>query len=204
MLNYNRKGRINMIKKFNQIINEAIGISIIFLLLGIILLIYPNISITLIAYLIAFILIGSGIYLIGLEFTNRVIFFPMDTIFNGIISIILGTIILIYPNIFQIIIPIMLGTYFIIDSIFKLKIATLLRRIDNTSWIFTLLLTILSIICGIILIINPIDSSIAITLFTGITLIIYSIAGIVDMILFKKNTNDLLKEFKKNIKIIEE
>lgn len=193
-----------MLKKFNQIINEAIGISIIFLLLGIIFLIYPNISITVIAYLIAFILIGSGIYLIGLEITNSTIFFPIDTFFNGIISVILGTIILIYPNIFQIIIPIMLGTYFIIDSIFKLKIVTFLRRIDNTSWIFTLLLTILSIICGIILIINPIDSSIAIALFAGITLIVYSITGIVDMILFKKNINDLVKEFKKNIKIIEE
>ena len=193
-----------MLKKFNQIINEAIGVSIIFLLLGIIFLIYPNISIQVVAYLIAFILIGSGIYLIGLEFTNRIIFFPMDTLFNGIISVILGTIILIYPNIFQIIIPIMLGTYFILDSIFKLKVITFLRRIDNTSWIFTLLLTILSIICGIILIVNPIDSSIAIALFAGIILIVYSITGIIDMLLFKKNIHDLVKEWKKNIKIIEE
>ena len=193
-----------MLKKFNQIINEAIGISIIFLLLGIIFLIYPNISITVVAYLIAFILIGSGIYLIGLEFTNRIIFFPMDTLFNGIISVILGTIILIYPNIFQIIIPIMLGTYFILDSIFKLKVITFLRRIDNTSWILTLLLTILSIICGIVLIANPLDSSIAIALFAGIILIVYSITGIIDMLLFKKNIHDLVKEWKKNIKIIEE
>lgn len=193
-----------MLKKFNQIINEAIGISIIFLLLGIIFLIYPNISIQVVAYLIAFILIGSGIYLIGLEFTNRIIFFPMDTLFNGIISVILGTIILIYPNIFQTIIPIMLGTYFILDSIFKLKVATFLQRIDNTSWILTLLLTILSIICGIVLIANPLDSSIAIALFAGIILIVYSITGIIDMLLFKKNIHDLVKEWKKNIKIIEE
>lgn len=193
-----------MLKKFNQIINEAIGISIIFLLLGIIFLIYPNISIQVVAYLIAFILIGSGIYLIGLEFTNRIIFFPMDTLFNGIISVILGTIILIYPNIFQTIIPIMLGTYFILDSIFKLKVITFLRRIDNTSWILTLLLTILSIICGIVLIANPLDSSIAIALFAGIILIVYSITGIIDMLLFKKNIHDLVKEWKKNIKIIEE
>lgn len=193
-----------MLKKFNQIINEAIGISIIFLLLGIIFLIYPNISIQVVAYLIAFILIGSGIYLIGLEFTNRIIFFPMDTLFNGIISVILGTIILIYPNIFQTIIPIMLGIYFILDSIFKLKVATFLRRIDNTSWILTLLLTILSIICGIVLIANPLDSSIAIALFAGIILIVYSITGIIDMLLFKKNIHDLVKEWKKNIKIIEE
>lgn len=193
-----------MLKKFNQIINEAIGISIIFLLLGIIFLIYPNISIQVVAYLIAFILIGSGIYLIGLEFTNRIIFFPMDTLFNGIISVILGTIILIYPNIFQTIIPIMLGTYFILDSIFKLKVITFLRRIDNTSWVLTLLLTILSIICGIVLIANPLDSSIAIALFAGIILIVYSITGIIDMLLFKKNIHDLVKEWKKNIKIIEE
>lgn len=193
-----------MLKKFNQIINEAIGISIIFLLLGIIFLIYPNISIQVVAYLIAFILIGSGIYLIGLEFTNRIIFFPMDTLFNGIISVILGTIILIYPNIFQTIIPIMLGTYFILDSIFKLKVITFLRRIDNTSWILTLLLTILSIICGIVLIANPLDSSIAIALFAGIILIVYSITGMIDMLLFKKNIHDLVKEWKKNIKIIEE
>lgn len=193
-----------MLKKFNQIINEAIGISIIFLLLGIIFLIYPNISIQVVAYLIAFILIGSGIYLIGLEFTNRIIFFPMDTLFNGIISVILGTIILIYPNIFQTIIPIMLGIYFILDSIFKLKVATFLRRIDNTSWILTLLLTILSIICGIVLIANPLDSSIAIALFAGIILIVYSITGMIDMLLFKKNIHDLVKEWKKNIKIIEE
>lgn len=193
-----------MLKKFNQIINEAIGISIIFLLLGIIFLIYPNISIQVVAYLIAFILIGSGIYLIGLEFTNRIIFFPMDTLFNGIISVILGTIILIYPNIFQTIIPIMLGIYFILDSIFKLKVITFLRRIDNTSWILTLLLTILSIICGIVLIANPLDSSIAIALFAGIILIVYSITGMIDMLLFKKNIHDLVKEWKKNIKIIEE
>lgn len=193
-----------MLKKFNQIINEAIGISIIFLLLGIIFLIYPNISIQVVAYLIAFILIGSGIYLIGLEFTNRIIFFPMDTLFNGIISVILGTIILIYPNIFQTIIPIMLGIYFILDSIFKLKVIMFLRRIDNTSWILTLLLTILSIICGIVLIANPLDSSIAIALFAGIILIVYSITGIIDMLLFKKNIHDLVKEWKKNIKIIEE
>mgnify|MGYP004630043433 FL=1 len=193
-----------MLKKLNQIINEAIGISIIFLLLGIIFLIFPNISIKIVAYLIAIILIGSGIYLTYLEIYTKNFLLPIDTLFNGILSILFGIIILIYPDIFKIIIPIILGTYFILDSIFKLKLVVLLRRIDNKSWIVTLLLTILSIICGIILILNPIDSSIALALFAGITLIIYSLSGIIDMILFKKNIHDLTKVFKENIKIIEE
>ena len=195
---------VKMLKKLNQIINEAIGISIIFLLLGIIFLIFPNISIKIVAYLIAIILIGSGIYLTYLEIYTKNFLLPIDTLFNGILSILFGIIILIYPDIFKIIIPIILGTYFILDSIFKLKLVVLLRRIDNKSWIVTLLLTILSIICGIILILNPIDSSIALALFAGITLIIYSLSGIIDMILFKKNIHDLTKVFKENIKIIEE
>lgn len=193
-----------MLKKLNQIINEAIGISIIFLLLGIIFLIFPNISIKIVAYLIAIILIGSGIYLTYLEIYTKSFLLPLDTLLNGILSILFGIIILIYPDIFKIMIPIILGTYFILDSIFKLKLVVLLRRIDNKSWIVTLLLTILSIICGIILILNPIDSSIALALFAGITLIIYSLSGIIDMILFKKNIHDLTKVFKENIKIIEE
>lgn len=193
-----------MLKKLNQIINEAIGISIIFLLLGIIFLIFPNISIKIVAYLIAIILIGSGIYLTYLEIYTKSFLLPIDTLLNGILSILFGIIILIYPDVFKIMIPIILGTYFILDSIFKLKLVVLLRRIDNKSWIVTLLLTILSIICGIILILNPIDSSIALALFAGITLIIYSLSGIIDMILFKKNIHDLTKVFKENIKIIEE
>lgn len=193
-----------MLKKLNQIMNEAILISIIFLLLGIIFLIFPNISIHVIAYLIAIILIGSGIYLIFLEIYTKRFFLPVDTLFNGILSTIFGIIILIYPDIFKIMIPIILGTYFILDSIFKLKLVVLLRRIDNNHWIITLLSTILSTICGIILILNPTDGSIALALFTGICLIIYSLTGIIDMILFKKNIHDLVKAFKKNIKIIEE
>ena len=126
--------------------NEAILISIIFLLLGIIFLIFPNISIHVIAYLIAIILIGSGIYLIFLEIYTKSFFLPVDTLFNGILSTIFGIIILIYPDIFKIMIPIILGTYFILDSIFKLKLVVLLRRIDNNHWIITLLSTILSTI----------------------------------------------------------
>ena len=78
------------------------------------------------------------------------------------------------------------------------------EKVRKIAIILTIILTILSIICGIVLIANPLDSSIAIALFAGIILIVYSITGIIDMLLFKKNIHDLVKEWKKNIKIIEE
>ena len=128
----------------------------------------------------------------------------MDTLINGCLSILFGIILLMYPNIFQVMVPIILGIYFIFSGIFKMRLSLVLKYIDNSSWILTLLMTILSIIAGFILIINPTTSSIALTLFAGITLIIYSISDIIDMFLFKKNINDLIKGFKKNIKIINE
>ena len=193
-----------MLKKFNQINTEKILISIIFLLLGIIILIYPQISINVLAYMIAGLFIVSGIYLIGIDLYTRNLFFPMDTLLNGIFSILLGVITLIYPNIFRVIIPIILGTYFIVTSILKLRIVSILKDIDTSSWILSIITTILSIICGIILIINPMDTSIALTIFAGIMIMIYSISNIIDMTIFKRNINDIVKTFKKNIKIIDE
>ncbi len=193
-----------MLKKFNQFLNEAIGISIIFLLLGIIIIVYPNISIHLIAYFIASLFLLNGVYLITLEIFNRTIFFPIDTLINGIISTLLGFILILYPNIFQVIIPIILGIYFIFGSIFKLRLALLLKEINYSSWIISLISTVLSILCGLLLIIYPETSSIALIMITGITFIIYAIADIIDLTILKKNVNALIKEFKKNIKVIDE
>lgn len=111
---------------------------------------------------------------------------------------------LIYPNTLSIIIPIVLGTWVIITSILKLRLAISLRNFKNTPWILILIISILSIICGFILILNPTITSITLTLFIGIMIIVYAISDIIDMIVLKKQVKNLAKYFKENIKIIEE
>lgn len=120
------------------------------------------------------------------------------------LSILLGIMMLIYPNILSIIIPLMLGTWFIMTSIFKIRLTLYLSKIKDTPWILLMLISILSIVCGFILILNPIDSSVAITLFIGIVIIVYAISDITNMIVLKRNIKNLTKYFKENIKIIEE
>ena len=122
----------------------------------------------------------------------------------SMLSILLGIMMLIYPNILSIIIPLMLGTWFIMTSIFKIRLTLYLSKIQNTPWLLLMLISILSIVCGFILILNPIDSSVAITLFIGIVIIVYAISDIINMIVLKRNLNKLTKYFKENIKIIEE
>lgn len=193
-----------MIKKLNSFINSSICISIMFIIIGIIMVIMPKMSLEILGVILSVILIINGIILMITDIKLNNNFIPVDILPASILSILLGIMMLIYPNILSIIIPLMLGTWFIMTSIFKIRLTLYLSKIKNTPWILLMLISILSIVCGFILILNPIDSSVAITLFIGIVIIVYAISDITNMIVLKRNIKNLTKYFKENIKIIEE
>lgn len=193
-----------MIKKLNSFINSSICISIMFIIIGIIMVIMPKMSLEILGVILSVILIINGVILMITDIKLNNNFIPVDMLPASMLSILLGIMMLIYPNILSIIIPLMLGTWFIMTSIFKIRLTLYLSKIQNTPWLLLMLISILSIVCGFILILNPIDSSIAITLFIGIVIIVYAISDIINMIVLKRNLNKLTKYFKENIKIIEE
>ena len=193
-----------MIKKLNSFINSSICISIMFIIIGIIMVIMPKMSLEILGVILSVILIINGIILMITDIKLNNNFIPIDILPASMLSILLGIMMLIYPNILSIIIPLMLGTWFIMTSIFKIRLTLYLSKIQNTPWILLMLISILSIVCGFILILNPIDSSVAITLFIGIVIIVYAISDITNMIVLKRNIKNLTKYFKENIKIIEE
>lgn len=193
-----------MIKKLNSFINSSICISIMFIIIGIIMVIMPKMSLEILGVILSVILIINGVILMITDIKLNNNFIPVDMLPASILSILLGIMMLIYPNILSIIIPLMLGTWFIMTSIFKIRLTLYLSKIQNTPWLLLMLISILSIVCGFILILNPIDSSVAITLFIGIVIIVYAISDIINMIVLKRNIKNIAKYFKENIKIIEE
>ena len=166
--------------------------------------IIPKMSLEILGVILSVILIINGVILMITDIKLNNNFIPVDMLPASMLSILLGIMMLIYPNILSIIIPLMLGTWFIMTSIFKIRLTLYLSKIQNTPWLLLMLISILSIVCGFILILNPIDSSVAITLFIGIVIIVYAISDIINMIVLKRNLNKLTKYFKENIKIIEE
>ena len=193
-----------MIKKLNSFINSSICISIMFIIIGIIMVLMPKMSLEILGVILSVILIINGVILMITDIKLNNNFIPVDMLPASMLSILLGIMMLIYPNILSIIIPLMLGTWFIMTSIFKIRLTLYLSKIQNTPWILLMLISILSIVCGFILILNPIDSSVAITLFIGIVIIVYAISDIINMIVLKRNIKNIAKYFKENIKIIEE
>lgn len=150
--------------------------SILFFIIGIILILYPKISIALISYSIAFILIISGI----IQLANK----ENDNFIIGALKLILGIVIMISPNTLTYIIQIILGIWFILSGILKLNSYPQYKDNKNIK-IVALILAIIPIVCGIIMLMKT--TIIAVTILIGILLIIYSICDIANTIIIKKN-----------------
>ena len=187
-----------MIKKINQYINLSIVLSILFMIVGLLLIVWPKASLDTFAYVIGTIMIIYDIY----SFIDSFSINPALCLFqmtNSILSFLLGICVFLNPSIFESIIPITLGIFFVISGIFSLRISFIIKDMGS-SFVMSLISSILMIICGIILIINPAGTIIVLTTLIGILLIVYSISNVVDMCIFKSRVKEIDKYFNNLIK----
>ena len=108
----------------------------------------------------------------------------------------MGIILLLYPDILVILIPIVVGMFVIVNSIVDIQISLVLKDCGYNMWFLSIVLSILTIICGVIIMINPQSSSTALTTLFGILVMVYSVAGMTNLIIFKSNVNDIVKKIK--------
>ncbi len=189
-----------MIKKINKFVDLSIIASIIFTIIGLCLIIFPNVSLNIMSYVIGGLFLIFGIYLFTINYNSLIL---TDMIFFGVMMVLLGVILIVYPKLIAQLIPIVLGIWFITDSIVKIRISLSLKDYDDTPWVLTLVLSIISMLCGVVFILHPLASSEVITTFIGALIMIYALSDIIDMFMFKKHINDVIKSFKKNIKVID-
>lgn len=189
---------VSMIKKINEYINLSIILSVLFMIVGVLLIVWPKSSLDTFAYVIGTIMIIYGIY----SFIDSFSINPALCLFqmtNSILSFLLGICVFLNPSIFESILPIALGIFFIISGAFSSRISFIIKDIDN-SYILSLFTSILMIICGVVLIINPGNTALVITTLIGIVLIVYSVSAIVDMFVFKSRVKEIDKYFSKLLK----
>ena len=182
-----------MLKKFNKYINISIILTLLFFALGILVVCFPTTSIKVIAIIIAILLIVGGIFLIS-DYGISIFWVNLTAV--GILSILMGIILLLYPDILVILIPIVVGMFVIVNSIVDIQLSLVLKDCGYNMWFLSIILSILTIVCGIIIMINPQSSSTALTTIFGILVMVYSVAGMTNLIIFKSNVNDLVKKIK--------
>lgn len=181
-----------MLNKLNKYLNSGIILTIVFLLVGGILIVKPDISFNIISYLIGASLIVSGIYLFIIDSKTKNIF--INVFLYAILLTLIGILIILNPITLKVILPIFLGLWFLISGIFKIRLDIYMK--DESYFILSLITNIITVICGVILLINPVESVSAITISLGIIIVVSSISSLIDIIIFKKNINSVVKYLK--------
>ena len=176
-----------IVKKFT---NYVILISILAIVLGIVLIAYPGFSLKALGIIVGAYLVVQGIMYIILDIKAWRLFIPFEGMLKGILSLILGILLLKNPETIATYIGLILGIYIIVHSFSGIKLAASLR-FTGAPWILMIILNIINIILGGLILYSPVMSALSLTMYIGIVLIIYSVVNIVYMIVVKKNGKDL-------------
>lgn len=186
---------------FKQVTNSIICSSIVACIVGLILIFYPDLSIVTCGIIAGAYVIAHGIALIVLDFKASKYFIPFEGILSGIACIILGIILCVRPGIVATLITIALGLWVILSSVNVIKMAIAVRK-EASNWVLLLILGIVDLIAGVIVLLNPFEATISLTLFIGIMIVVHSIISIVDMIVVKKEAKDFEKALNEQVKVL--
>lgn len=187
-----------------SIFKSSLATSLLLLALGILLVFESEATITTISYVIGGILIAIGTFaimrFISNNKNNNTNFLGLDIVY-GIVTIILGILIITNPHAIASILPIVLGIAIIIGSANKIQYAFELKNESNDMWKTTLIISIVSTICGVVLLFNPFAGAVLIMKIVGIFIIIYAILDSISTIIIKRSVDSFKRGM--NIKTIE-
>lgn len=99
---------------------------------------------------------------------------------QGIIESLVGAILIFHPTWLVSIFPFLIGAWIIYESVIKIQLAITYRESSNNKWIIMLVLSILTIILGLYLMINPIESVATVIRICSIGLLISEILNAIE------------------------
>lgn len=181
-------------KNLNLITIGSIIMDVIFIALGVFLIVNPELSTKVSGVLLGILLVVAGLYSIIKYILNMdsAFIFAFELIY-GLLSAIAGILIMANPLSLANFITIIVGLWFIISAGIKISIALQFKASKEETWVLNLVIGILTIIIGILLLINPFNAYIVLTTYVGIMLIIYAGMDIVEQFLFRKRAGEVTK-----------
>ena len=179
-----------MEKKLKRMFNLSIIFSILLAVLGVVMIIHPNVTLNTMSKILAGYVIIRGICKVILHFKEIDNYMPFNQLMPGIICIVVGLILFTHPNFIETLVGILVGIWIVTESLNDINIAWKLRKTD-APWLITLVLGMISLVAGIILLVNPTESADAVMIWSGTILLINSITSCIDKFIFKKYVKDI-------------
>lgn len=169
-----------MIKKeLTNVEKKNMLLSILLIALGILLVLRPD-------SVVNFIIIGIGAFLMVTSIIDLIFYFMnaklggnFINLSKGIIEFIGGIFLVFRSEAVAGLFPVVIGLIIIFTSIFKLYVALSIKALDNKKWIPNFVLSILCIVFGAVIILNPFETLNTIVRVAGIVLIVSELFNLV-------------------------
>lgn len=172
--------------KFSSLFNPTYGIirSIIALLLGLAIVIWPGVAVDAFVRILGAVMILVGGVSLGINFLGKERLGFLFA-FTGIIAVLFGIVLLVFPDFFVNLLSYLFGILMLFFSIGE--IATLLSAGKYTKVKFAFyIIPILIFLAGIFLIVKPMEVAKTVFVFFGIALIFYAVFEFVMAVRFSK------------------
>lgn len=161
---------------------NMIFLSSVYLILGIVLLIWPDVVLGGICMLIGCLIAGTGIVQLARFFLVRErLFFAPLTLIGGLICLGLGLFLLLRSDVILTALPIVFGLFIVFDSVVRIQNALELRRCGYNTWKGILASGAVSVILGLVMLFNPFGTVQALVMAIGIILIVEGILNLASM-----------------------
>lgn len=190
-------------KSFNKIWYGEFASSILFAIIGILLIVWPEQIIKMISTIIGIAIIILGIFGIIRYFRNNERTFNFDLMY-GIICVIAGALIITNTKVVASFLPVIIGIWMIGNSVIKIQYAMTLKDYNSNNWLTIMIVSVLTLACGILFVFNPFKGATLLTQTLGIALFAYAVVDIVNSCILKKNMKKFSKQVKEEIKEFKE
>ena len=174
--------------RFNYILS-----SIITILLGIALVIFPRTSASVICMCLGVVLLICGVLNIISYFTqkDKIHFFEYDFLFGMVFSIV-GLWLVLNPEAIIMILPVIFAIVIILHGLIELQNSLNLRRFDYNRWWVIFILALITVVLGVIMLANPFIAASTLVIFIGFSLIYNGVVDIWMASRISKLTKDIL------------
>lgn len=163
-------------------------LGVFYIIIGLILLLWPGLSVQLICYVVggAILIYGASriVRYIGGRKTGTA---EMTDLVIGILTVLIGAFIATNATFIASILPWMCGLVMFIGSIGKIQTAFALKRAQTSWWKGTMLSAVVTAFLGFTMLMNPFASVLALIRFFGIALLLDGVSGVISQFMLNKN-----------------
>ena len=165
--------------------NSLILSSLLYIVLGVVLLVMPELSLGFACLLIGGAVLVYGVvrlaaYLRGGENADK-----LDLVL-GVLLILLGLCLLIWIRFLLALVPMVLGIYILVDSLGSIKRSLDMKVLGFSRWWISCLVAAALAVCGLVMVLNPFGTIEGLVMFVGLGFLVDGVTTLVNTILLER------------------